>query len=442
MPFDLSNRELASATIILGMAAWGLYSNSVRSSMFEVVKGALQWKISVTVLATWLVIGAGIAVLKEAGLWSNALLKDAAIWAVFSGIAIAFRGVSEAEPNAKFKSLATDQIKGVVVFEFLVNVHSMSYPFELAWLLLMMMVTLLIAVGGRDESKRRAVSLLNVVQGLLGLWMLSFIVYSLWQKPSEIFALETLRSFLLPIFLALWVLPFGYVVSLVAGYEALFIRLKIGRRQPLDLRLYSQFKLIEFGGLNSSRVRRMGKLLGPRTSWPKDHDEVDQLFLALGRTMQDPLLDEAGDFGWPPVQSWNEGPTIASMVEYRRQIDPLITKLVELENAALELMGLHLTDEKSKPLFVNGLKARFVEMEDTVETAVSLPNLAPRLRKLDRRFQDYAASVDNFYRMAIRPDGKSWESWRATVELFSELCREAREKMENAIIQFGSFDAK
>jgi hypothetical protein len=432
---DLNNRELAAATVILVVFAYCLTNRKVRPSLFAVVKCALQWKIAFTVLASWAVVAVGIWVLEAIGLWNDALLKDALIWSVFSGTSLAFRGVSESDPNAKFKALAMDQIKGVLVFEFLVNVYSMSYSMELVWLLLMILVTLLIAVGEMDESNRPAVKLFRFVQGVLGFWMMVFVVYSLWRRPSEFFGLEAFQAFVLPIFLAIWVLPFGYLVSLVAGYEALFIRLKIGRRQPLDLRLYSQFKLIEFGGLDSSRLRRMGKLLGPRTSWPKDHNEVDQLFLALGKTMQDPVLDEAGDFVWPPVQSWNVGPTIDSMVEYRRQIDPLIDRLVGLENAALVLMDQYLSDEKSKSMLVDGLRARFPEMEDTVEIAISLPDLAPGVRKLDRRFQDYVASVDDLFRMVVRQDDKGWESWRATVEMYSEWCREARVRMDNAIVQ-------
>jgi len=429
----LNNRELAAATVILVVFAYCLVNWKARLSLFALVKCVLQWKIALTALASWLVIAVGIGLLKVMGLWNDALLKDAIIWSVFSGTALAFRGVSESDPNAKFKALAMDQIKGVLVFEFLVNVYSMSYPMELVWLLLMILVTLFIAVGERDESNLPAIKLFRIVQGVLGFWMMAFVVYSLWRKPSEFFEIEALQAFVIPILLAIWVLPFGYLVSLIVGYETLYSRLKIGRRQSLDLRLYSQFKLIEFAGLNSSRLRRMGKLLGPRISWPKDHDEVDQLFLTLGKTMQDPGLDEAGDFVWPPVKSWNEGPTIHSMIEYRRQIDPLIDKLVGLENAAFVLMDRYLSDEESRSLLVHGLRGRFSELEDTVEIAISLPDLAPRIRKLDRRFQDYVASVDDLYRMALRQGDKSWESWRATVAMYSEWCREARVRLDSAI---------
>ncbi|WP_193212916.1 hypothetical protein [Luteolibacter marinus] len=433
---DLNNRELAAATFILAVIAYCLTNPKVRPSIFALVKCALNWKLAFTALACWGVVAAGIWVLKAVGLWNETLLKDAVIWSIYSGTSIAFRGVNELDPNAKFKALAMDQIKGVIVFEFLVNVYTMSYSMELIWLLLMILVTVLIAVGETDEKNRLAVGFFRFVQGSLGFWMLLFVVHSLWRGRGELLGLQALQAFVLPIFLAILMIPFGYLVSLIAGYEALFIRLKLGRRQPLDLRLYSQFKLIELGGLNSSRLRRMGKLLGPRTSWPNDHDQVDHLFVALGQTMRDPLLDEAGDFVWPPEQAWSIGPVIESMKEYRNLVDPLIGKLVDLENSAVQLMSKCLADEQLRSDMMDGMRSRLTEMEGTIEIAISFPDLAPRVRKLDRRFQDYAASVDDLYRMAIRTDDKEWESWRATVEMYSEWCCEARERMEIAILQY------
>ena len=81
--------------------------------------------------------------LSEIGIWNRELLKDTVLWSLFSGLALALSGVQTQSDVPTWRSILKNQLKAIILLEFIVN----TYTFAL-WVELLLAPTLvLIGLG-------------------------------------------------------------------------------------------------------------------------------------------------------------------------------------------------------------------------------------------------------------------------------------------------------
>ena len=156
-----------------------------------------------------------------------------------------------------------------------------------------------LAVAESDEKYKSAIGSLQGLATIIGLGLLVFVSVTIMRHPEKLFRVDTLIVLALPFVLSVWTVPFGYIITLIGGYEQLFINLRIGHDQPHDLRFYSMLKFAELGHVNASKIRRMDKLMATRATWAKSHDELDNLYENLQQTLSDSDNKESRGFIWP-----------------------------------------------------------------------------------------------------------------------------------------------
>jgi hypothetical protein len=276
------NRELASLIffgVIAGAilawpatraAAWPILRLTFWSRLTLLWAGALGW------------LAGGVALLAWGNIWDRSHLPDTVLWCVFGGILIAFQGIRAGNPNGEFKEVVAGQFKFLLLFELVMNAHPLSLAWELMLLIGFAFLAAMLAVAERDPKHQPLIKIIHVQMALIILGLIAVAVWHFYQNPSELFSREGLEDFCLPIYLTFILLPYGYLVSVYAGYETLFsTRLANHALMPAEVRRYARWQLFKTCGLNANHTRRAQTFLAPEIRWADTEEKVDAEILRL-----------------------------------------------------------------------------------------------------------------------------------------------------------------
>jgi len=199
--------------------------------------------------------------LKKIGLWDIGLLKDTVLW--FFGVAfimvINFNKVSENEYY--FRKVLLDNLKLVVLLEFIINLYVFSLAVEIILLPVLFSIVVLSAVA---ESKKEFLIVRKVSNFILGLAGICFVIFALTNTFMDFRSFanpENLHSLLLPPILTLSFLPFIYFFALYSLYESFFIRIDIFNDDKAISR-YAKRKIFTKFHINLRRLRKFTKEVG------------------------------------------------------------------------------------------------------------------------------------------------------------------------------------
>lgn len=153
-----------------------------------------------------------------------------------------------------FKSIAKDNIKAVLVVEFVVNAFNFSLLGELAFVPLMTLLVMLNIVADLNEEHRPVAKLTASVLAMVGLSILYLSVREAIIHYQDFGNLDTLRSIALPPLLSILFSPFVFFCVLFATYEQVFMRLQLGASKPKGLVCYARRRIIWHFGCNITKL--------------------------------------------------------------------------------------------------------------------------------------------------------------------------------------------
>lgn len=210
---------------------------SVASGLFEVCKAALSiWLVVPAVL----IIGWSCLVFWatfEAGFWDYSNSTDVIESTLFSGLgsmAIAVKAKSE---RGLFRELVMNEFALSAVVSFYVGLECFPIAVEYA----IQMATVFIVLSETVFSKRGDgynARLFAKANSLIGLAILVGIAFLLIRNSGDIDLLSMLQSAAIPIWYAIAMLPFAYLLSLFSNFQMLSKRLKHVFHIPLVIRIY------------------------------------------------------------------------------------------------------------------------------------------------------------------------------------------------------------
>ncbi len=229
---DLNNREVSAAVWIVAVVAVVLATKGGRQ--FAV---ALARDFANRFLLLWMATFLGWVVLTATlgwriGLWSGDLVKDTAVWFLTFALVRLFRiNNLQKEPDL-FRHMVVDSVGVSAFVEFLTNLYVFPLIGELALVPLATFLGL-VAVVPSDRKNLATKRLANVLLAVIGL---AIVVFSIWQIAANLVRIDVsdqVRVVALPVWLGIAALPYLYVMSLLVGYEAAFLRVAFatpGRR--------------------------------------------------------------------------------------------------------------------------------------------------------------------------------------------------------------------
>ncbi|MBT4482075.1 MAG: hypothetical protein HOC71_00180 [Candidatus Latescibacteria bacterium] len=274
----LNNRELAIAIWISIAIILGISHPKIRRSLFQSIKAFFAWKLSVSYTLMFAYITVIVLVMNGIGMWKISQLPLTLLWVVCVAFVMLF-GFSKANDQHFFKKSITDNIKGLMFLEFLVNLYVFSIWVELILVPVFALFGGMLAIAETDTKYETVKKLLNFIMGSIGLFFISFAIYMAIKDFSHFASFENLENFYMPIILTVGFLPFVYFAALYAGYEMLFIRLGFFVPNVTVLK-YAKFKTIIAFNVNLWQLNKWSEHV--YSSWRfKSKNEVDEAIIVF-----------------------------------------------------------------------------------------------------------------------------------------------------------------
>ncbi|MDQ7815577.1 MAG: hypothetical protein RDU14_00965 [Melioribacteraceae bacterium] len=159
-------------------------------------------------------------------IWEASLIKDTIIWILFLALPMSMKAVDATKDDDFFKNLFMQNIKVILIIEFIINLYVFNLIIEL---LLVPFFVFIGALSGYIEVFKEHLTMKKVVEfilGMMGLIIISFFFYKMINDFSSFANWNNLRSFLITPLFSIAFIPIIYFYALFVIYENTFMRIK------------------------------------------------------------------------------------------------------------------------------------------------------------------------------------------------------------------------
>ena len=224
--------------------------------MWQVVCAFCCRRILVTTFIFFIYVVGIVWFLSAMGAWTPAVLKETVLWFMFSGVALAFNLGVEQETDELFKTVMVNNLKLVIVFEFLIGTYTFSLLGELFFLPAVTILVTLSAFAKSKEEYAAVAKLLRVVEAAVGITVVALAVIKATDDFETLKSIDSIRRLLLAPALSILLVPVIFGLSVYATYEILFVELRINPPEDPFVTRYAKRRLIAKLGLSPRRIRK------------------------------------------------------------------------------------------------------------------------------------------------------------------------------------------
>lgn len=255
----LNGRERAVIVWLLIFLFWALSQKNIRTSMFGVLRAFFQKKIITVFLAMFVYVFLIILLFSKLQIWNASLAKDTVFWILGSAFVLLMNVNNATQDDHYFKKILLDNLKLILVLEFIVTLYSFNFWIEMIFVPVMFLV---VAMGAVAEIKKEYLpvkKLIDYVLSFIGIFLIIFAVSNIIGDYQGFVSANNLRSFVLPPLMTLAYMPFLYIFALIMAYEMLFVRLDIFLKNDKTLASFAKQKIFRLCFLNLGKLNRFAK---------------------------------------------------------------------------------------------------------------------------------------------------------------------------------------
>lgn len=278
---ELNNREIAICIYIGILAILFLKKKDIRESVINLLKIFFSDKLRIVFELNLIYFLSSLLFLAIIDYWDISLLKGSILWFLFTSIAFMPKIFMESEKEDFIKNIVISSLTIVVLLEYLSNLFVFDLLLELFLQPVLFTIVAIIAFSETDSKYAKVKTLFEWVLSILGLIIIIFATYNLFENIELVFTIDNLKEFTLPPILTILYLPFIYFLALYAKYEYYFVKLNhINKDNPLNS--YVKYKIVLFCNV------RLRKLIRFTKDYPvleyKTKDDVKNIFKNYGIT--------------------------------------------------------------------------------------------------------------------------------------------------------------
>jgi len=280
--FDIfNNREIATAIWICIISILFSFKSEIRKSLLNFLKIFFNWKIQLFMFSLIIYSSIIIALLYLIKFWTFDLLKDSIMWLCFTGIVLGFDTATKSKDKDVFKKIIFDNIKVLIILEFIINSYTFSLIGEIIFLPTITFIAMIGVVSKFNKKYSPIKKLTSYIQISIGIVILTSSIIKVFSDFKNFGNLNTLRSFLLPPFLSVSILPFLYLMFIISNYEQLFLRLNFYKTKNKKLINYAKKKifcncLLSLKKTNKALNMNIYNLMNINTY--EDIDKMDKIY--------------------------------------------------------------------------------------------------------------------------------------------------------------------
>jgi len=223
---NFNNREISLAIWLVILLIAFLTKKEIRDSTLNVIKVFFDKKIFTMYLIMTAYVILLIYLLYKINFWDFSLLKETIFW--YFGVAfVSLVNANKVNQDEKyFKKVIIDNLKLIVILEFITNLFSFSLFVEIFLVPLLLLLAMLSAFTEVKKEYNQVKRFVDTLFSLIGIFILLFAIYEIISNYKSLINAGNLTSFLLPPILTFLFIPFIYLFSLFMSYEIFFVHLK------------------------------------------------------------------------------------------------------------------------------------------------------------------------------------------------------------------------
>ena len=176
------------------------------------------------------------------GLWEINSLPTTLKWFFIVAFFMLFR-FENANSSDYFNNSLRDNLKILIIVEFIVNLYVFNIWIELFVFPIIAMLSIMLALSETDNQYESVKKLLNGIFSTVGICILIYAVIKIFSDLNSFLTYKNFNDFYQPILYSLAFIPFVYLVALYSNYETFFVRLSFFVEDKSVLR-YAKFKSI------------------------------------------------------------------------------------------------------------------------------------------------------------------------------------------------------
>jgi len=253
--FHFNTREIATAVWFL---IFFVFVTSKKSDILRpvryVVRAFCQLKILISFFVMLLYVAISVFILSKINLWTVDLLKDTIVWFCVSAMVMTVRFVTSDETKNIFKTIIIDNLKIIIIFEFIANTYTFSLPVELIIVSGITIFVLIEAAAGVDKKNEIVEKYAKAILGIFGIIIFIVSMKNAIGDIQNLNKADAWRNIALAPLLSVILSPFIYVLVLYASYELVFLRLNFGVDKAKKLKRYARYRILMYAGLNLRRL--------------------------------------------------------------------------------------------------------------------------------------------------------------------------------------------
>lgn len=297
---NTNNREIAGFVWLLALTSLLLAKTEVRQSVTTVLRSVLKprlWAVFVC-FAGWVTLVAWIA--SQLGLWYSSHIIPTIIWYFFGGLPLLARAFSVEERSNHFRGYAKAVLSSTAFLEFIYVARTFSLPVELVLTPIIATLAMLVIVSERDPERAPVNAVVTWVLAAIAIAIFWNSISQILDAPKEFFSADTLRTFMLPIYLTIGSIPFFYALHCYSHIEKASIWINQKNFQTQALKRYAKKRFILVFLLRPWLLRRATQHFHRMPA--REHKDVDAIIRNILQHERDkeapPMVDEK--HGWSP----------------------------------------------------------------------------------------------------------------------------------------------
>jgi hypothetical protein len=274
---SFSNREISIVIWVVIFLVYALYNKKIRKSFGNLVKFAFQIKLIVPFVLLVAYVSVVVTFLNKVKLWDTDLIKETLIWFFLSGISLAFSFVSNYPEKGILKTIVVDNVKVIILLEFIVDDFTLSLPVELAIIPIMTFVIGIDAVAKMDEKYKSVANITTGIQSIFGLTIITFAIIQAINNYQLLGTIDSIRQIMLAPILSTALVPFIYILLVLTTYELLFLQITMNKNKEYGVGKYAKRRLISLLKLNLRKSREFLKIHRLELFQLRTKEDVDNL---------------------------------------------------------------------------------------------------------------------------------------------------------------------
>lgn len=251
-----SNREIATILWVSFFLLISMVSFSIRESSANLLRIFFDWKIQKFIIISAIYLFLIVLLLDTFCFWEISMLKDTIFWFFFTSLIVLHKSVDQSKNEKIFGVLLVENFKTIVVVEYVVNLYDFNLTFELIFVPLILLLTLIDSVIKSVNIEKKTIELSSLFIFIVAITSILLTIKVFRNNISEYLNLATLKSFLLPIILTCIFLPYAYFIALFANYETTFVIINMNLKNK-KLRSFAKRRLLIRANFSIKRINRL-----------------------------------------------------------------------------------------------------------------------------------------------------------------------------------------